>query len=211
MPELYNAIHDALSTEEKPTPFFYISASPYNLYPFLNKFLKDSKYPGGMIILRDMSWMDIHNWYSRKSDSFLHSIPVKNYKDDRFKKVSTWLPNMSWVCFGDSTQSDPEAYAEFYNQLVVLQKSNGYRGRVARIFIRKVVGVNPELEVKLNAPERFETAFAGIPKNIWKVFEKGEEVMDEIEGLRKERLAAAPPPATPILQQIKDKFSQLVS
>lgn len=87
VPELYNALHDALSTDERPTPFFYISASPYNLYPFLHKFLKDSKYPGGMIILRDMSWMDIHNWYSRHSDSFLHSIPVKSYKDDRFVRI----------------------------------------------------------------------------------------------------------------------------
>jgi hypothetical protein len=84
VPDLYNALHDALSTEERPTPWFYISASPYNLYPFLRNFLKQAKYPGGMIILRDMSWMDIHNWYSRHNDSFLHSLPVKDYKDDRF-------------------------------------------------------------------------------------------------------------------------------
>lgn len=100
---------------------------------------------------------------------------------------------MTWVCCGDSTQSDPEAYAEFYHRLEALQKSNGYRGRIARIFIRKVVGVNPELEVKLNAPARFETAFSGIPTHVWKVFEKGEELLGEIEALKQERASGVPP------------------
>jgi phosphatidate phosphatase APP1 len=87
---------------------------------------------------------------------------------------------------GDSTQSDPEAYAEFYNQLLTLNKG----GHVARIFIRKVVGVNPKLEEKLNAPERFENAFAGIPNTVWKVFEDGRELMDEVEKLKLERIGA---------------------
>jgi phosphatidate phosphatase APP1 len=95
------------------------------------------------------------------------------------------------VCVGDSTQSDPEAYAEFYHHLVRLNKG----GRVARIFIRKVSGVNKELEVKLNAPERFEKAFEGIPNTLWKVFEDGREMLSEIEKLKAERAggpAAAP-------------------
>jgi hypothetical protein len=87
MPELYQAIRSAVSTEACPAPFFYISASPYNLYPFLRNFIKSSDYPDGMIILRDMSWLDIHNWYSRHEDSFLHGIPVKDYKDDRFVSI----------------------------------------------------------------------------------------------------------------------------
>lgn len=56
VPELYRAIRDAVSTEQHPSPFFYVSASPYNLYPFLRTFLKEAQYPEGMIILRDMSW-----------------------------------------------------------------------------------------------------------------------------------------------------------
>lgn len=56
VPDLYRAVRDAVSTEQHPSPFFYISASPYNLYPFLRKFLMDANYPGGQIILRDMSW-----------------------------------------------------------------------------------------------------------------------------------------------------------
>jgi phosphatidate phosphatase APP1 len=114
--------------------------------------------------------------------SFTESVPSVLPQ----KKIGTWLPRTTWVCVGDSTQADPEAYAEFYNQLVALNKG----GRVARIFIRKVVGVNPELEVKLNAPERFEKAFNGIPNTIWKVFEDGHELMDEVEKLKSERAAS---------------------
>ena len=87
LPELYNALYTTLSTDERPTPFFYISASPYNLYPFLRNFIREAKYPGGQIILRDMSWMDIHSWYSRHEDSIFHSLPVKQYKDDRFVRL----------------------------------------------------------------------------------------------------------------------------
>jgi len=44
--------------------------------------------------------------------------------------------------------------------------------------------------VKLNTPERFETAFAGLPPNIWKVFENGEELLTELDALKKERAAS---------------------
>jgi len=54
-----------------------------------------------------------------------------------------------------------------------------------------VSGVNHSLEIKLNAPERFEKAFTGIPKTVWKVFEDGHELMDEVEKLRTERAASA--------------------
>jgi hypothetical protein len=60
---------------------------------------------------------------------------------------------------------------------------------VARIFIRKVVGVDPKLEEKLNAPERFERAFANVPKDVWKVFEDGSEIIDEVAKIKEERQA----------------------
>jgi hypothetical protein len=78
-PDVYSGIREAISTPSHPAPFFYISASPYNLYPFLRRFLEDSGYPGGTIILRDMSWMDMQNWsITQKSEG------VQEYKMDRF-------------------------------------------------------------------------------------------------------------------------------
>ena len=32
------------------------------------------------------------------------------------KKIHGWLPNRQFICVGDSTQSDPEAYAEMYKK-----------------------------------------------------------------------------------------------
>lgn len=51
MPSLYAHIQDILQNP----PFFYLSASPYNLYPFLRRF-REAHYPLGTIILRDASW-----------------------------------------------------------------------------------------------------------------------------------------------------------
>jgi hypothetical protein len=77
MPELYQKLRETLSTESHPSPFVYLSASPYNLYPLLRGFVNDAGFPGGTIILRDMSWMDM--------ESFVLSLTMgtKEYKTDR--------------------------------------------------------------------------------------------------------------------------------
>jgi phosphatidate phosphatase APP1 len=38
------------------------------------------------------------------------------YKTDRMNKIHDWLPTRKFICVGDSTQSDPEAYAEMYEK-----------------------------------------------------------------------------------------------
>lgn len=57
---------------------------------------------------------------------------------------------------------------------------------MARIYIHKVVGVNPEEEKDLNDPQRFEKAFKDVPREIWKVFESAEELYVELDGLKRE-------------------------
>ena len=102
MPELYSNLQELLG----PTaPFFYLSASPYNLYPFLCGF-RDAHYPHGQLILRDASWMTISGLLSNLT------LGTEKYKVDRIKKVRRWLPRRKMVCIGDSTQSDPEAYGK---------------------------------------------------------------------------------------------------
>lgn len=46
--------------------------------------------------------------------SFVVSLSegTQDYKVDRMKKVHGWLPRKKWVAIGDSTQTDPESYAE---------------------------------------------------------------------------------------------------
>jgi len=49
-----------------------------------------------------------------------------------------------------------------------------------------VIGVNPSAEKSLNAPERFEKAFKGVPKEITKVFENADELYAELDALKRQ-------------------------
>lgn len=102
MPELYKAIDGILKTD---TPWFYLSASPYNLYPFLRQF-RDAYYPQGTLVLRDTSWKTIAGLLAALT------MGTEEYKVERMKKMYGWLPKRKMIVIGDSTQSDPEAYGE---------------------------------------------------------------------------------------------------
>lgn len=160
MPEFYRYVQDELN----PT-WFYLSASPYNLYPFLHQFLHEH-YCHGTLILRDYSWMDI----SGLIKSFTEN--TQEYKVDRMEKIHSWFPKRRVLCIGDSTQKDPEAYAEIYNR---------YPGWVHAIAIRKVTDVE-HMEEK-NKPERFEEAFKNVPDSAWTVFEDTQELYAFVDGL----------------------------
>lgn len=54
-----------------------------------------------------------------------------------------------------------------------------------------MVGVNPSKEESLNAPERFEKAFEGVPKEITKVFENADELYAELDALKRDVAASA--------------------
>ena len=102
MPELYAYIQCLITNT---APFFYLSASPYNLYPFLSQF-RQKFYPQGTMILRDASWMNLSGLLSNLT------LGTQQYKVDRMIKINSWIPRRKMICIGDSTQSDPEAYGE---------------------------------------------------------------------------------------------------
>lgn len=165
MPELYTSIQQSLS----PT-WFYLSASPYNLYPFLRTFLH-THYPPGTTLLREASWMDL--------GGFLASLTqgTEAYKRSRIEKIRGWLPKRKVLCVGDSTQSDPEAYGDICRL---------YPGWVKRVWIRKVLDVAEMEGTDKNTEERFEKAFRDVPREVWRVFEKPEELEEaarELKGL----------------------------
>lgn len=163
MPELYASIQQTLS----PT-WFYLSASPYNLYPFLREFLH-KHYTPGTTILRDASWMNL--------GGFLASLTqgTEAYKRSRIEKIHSWLPNRKILCVGDSTQSDPEAYGDICRR---------YKGWVKAVFIRKVTDVSEMKDTDKNTDERFEKAFRGVPRDVWRTFEDPKELYEAVEGLK---------------------------
>jgi len=156
MPELYQFIQRIITPS---APFFYLSASPYNLYQFLRGF-RDKFYPQGTMILRDANWMNLSGLLSNLT------LGTQAYKVDRMEKINSWLPRRKMICIGDSTQSDPEAYGEIYRK---------YAGWVKLILIRKVTDIASVGIQEKNEPKRFESAFKGIPDDIWHVFETPEE------------------------------------
>ena len=160
MPELYAE----LKTKLQDPPFLYLSASPYNLYPFLRSFRSDH-FPSGPLILRDASWQNLGGLITSLSQG------TKEYKSDRIEKVHSWLPRKKVILIGDSTQSDPEAYGECARK---------FPGWVGAIFIRKVTGIAGMDEETKNGAKRFETAFEGVDKGLWHTFTDPKEVAVEI-------------------------------
>ncbi|KAF1922486.1 uncharacterized protein M421DRAFT_78116 [Didymella exigua CBS 183.55] len=163
MPELYKHIVQKLDNP----PFWYLSASPYNLYPFLHQF-RETYYPAGTMLLRDASWMNLAGFLANLTQG------TEAYKLDRIEKVHEWFPKRKFILIGDSTQSDPEAYGEVYKK---------FPKWIGAIYIRKVTGVAEMDEGKKNSPERFEKAFKHVPKELWYVFQNPNELYAKVDAL----------------------------
>lgn len=160
VPEFYRHVH----AELEPA-WFYLSASPYNLYPFLHHFVHEHYCPG-TLVLRDYSWKDVGGLIKSFTEK------TQEYKVERMEKIRRWFPRRRVLCIGDSTQKDPEAYAEMYRR---------YPGWIHAIVIRKVTDV-AHMEEN-NKAERFEGAFKDIPAGVWTVFEDPKELIGVIDGL----------------------------
>ncbi|KAL5330928.1 hypothetical protein ACEPPN_000454 [Leptodophora sp. 'Broadleaf-Isolate-01'] len=156
MPELYQFIQRIISPN---SPFFYLSASPYNLYAFLRDF-RQKFFPQGTIILRDASWMNLSGLLSNLT------LGTQEYKVARITKINSWLPKRKMILIGDSTQADPETYGEIYRN---------HKGWVKLILIRKVTDIAALGIEEKNEPKRFEKAFKDVPKAAWHVFETPDE------------------------------------
>jgi phosphatidate phosphatase APP1 len=163
MPEFYKHLVEKLDNP----PFWYLSASPYNLYPFLRQF-RETYYPSGTLILREASWMNLAGFLTNLTQG------TQAYKFDRLQKVNSWFPERKFICIGDSTQSDPEAYSDMYRRDPKW---------IGAIFIRKVTGVAEMDESTKNAPERFTKAFKDVPSSVWYVFEDPQELYAKVEAL----------------------------
>ena len=163
MPELYVHISRTLQTP----PFFYLSASPYNLYPFLKRF-RTAHYPQGTIMLRDASWQNLGGLITSLTQD------TQAYKVSRMHKIHAWFPHRRFICVGDSTQKDPESYGEI---------ARTFPGWVGAVFIRKVTDI-AEMDVKAqNSPERFEKAFKGVDRRLWHVFTDPKELAQRVDEL----------------------------
>jgi phosphatidate phosphatase APP1 len=116
-PEFYHLLHLG-KTGKEANPIFYVSHSPWNLYRYLEYFLKKNNFPKGPIILRNFP-----SPFSKKN---------KDEKPQKQKEIINLLdayPKLKFILIGDSGEHDPDIYLEIAEE---------YPSRIAAIYLRSV-------------------------------------------------------------------------
>ncbi|MBA3889461.1 MAG: DUF2183 domain-containing protein [Gemmatimonadaceae bacterium] len=111
----YRALVDG-PTGSDGNPIFYISSSPWNVHDVLADFLDAQGIPLGPLLLRD--------WDLSRS-----LVKHSGHKASRIRELFDAYPAMSFILVGDTSQEDPEIYAEAVRE---------HPGRVLAIYIRDV-------------------------------------------------------------------------
>ncbi|MBH9979182.1 DUF2183 domain-containing protein [Bifidobacterium sp. W8108] len=114
MSVFYNRIHDL----DPSAPFFYLSASPWNVEGAIRGFIRDHGFPSGPLLLRDLD---------PRPKTFVPSIV--QHKMEFIHQLMADFPHMRFVLIGDDGQSDPTTFAEVVHR---------YPGRVLAIGIRQL-------------------------------------------------------------------------
>ena len=112
---LYRALA-AGPTGTAGNPLFYVSSSPWNLYDVIADFLEVQQIPAGPLLLR--------NW-----DIGPSLLRNASHKMEFIKQILDTYPSLRFMLVGDSTQEDPDLYAD-----VVA----GHPGRILAVYIRNV-------------------------------------------------------------------------
>jgi phosphatidate phosphatase APP1 len=114
----YRALERGVAGEES-NPIFYLSSSPWNLFDVLAEFLEVQRLPRGPILLRD--W-DV-------SLDALGSASLQGFKRRHLAELLALYPSLPFILVGDTSQHDPEIYAEAVR---------AHPGRVLAVYIRDV-------------------------------------------------------------------------
>lgn len=125
--EFYHKLHRGVCGTNA-NPIFYVSHSPWNLYRYLELFLRQNNFPKGPILLRSLS-------------NFLRKKP-QNDKPQKQKEIINLLktyPNLHFILIGDSGEHDPDIYMEIAEE---------FPGRILAIYLRSVKDKKKMLRVK---------------------------------------------------------------
>lgn len=126
-PEFYHLLHQG-KTKNEANPIFYISHSPWNLYRYLEYFLKKNNFPKGPIILRNFPTP-----FNKKGKD------EKPKKQQEILSVLKTYPKLKFILIGDSGEHDPYIYLEIAEQ---------YPKRILAIYLRNVKHGKKMLRVK---------------------------------------------------------------
>ena len=153
MPELFSRLQNELPNAD----YYYLSGMPVQFLPAEEPFI-EKHFPLGEFVLP---------FISKATGGIVKILDYKQFKVDQSVKIIQNFPQRKLILFGDSTQLDPEAYAEVYKL---------HPDSVQCIFIRVVEGYNRLSERSKNDPHRFIRSFLGIPHSKWMVFRNATEL-----------------------------------
>lgn len=109
-------------------PVFYVSSSPWNLFPLLTEFFELQSLPLGPLFLKD---------YGISPKQFITSGHGA-HKLAQIEEILTAYPDLSFILMGDSGQKDPEIYRTAVET---------HPGRIAAVYIRDVTDDKRDAEV----------------------------------------------------------------
>jgi hypothetical protein len=141
--------------EKHDVRFHYVSASPWQLYGPISDFLKAQEFPHG----------SLHMKLFRLTDrSALNLLAAQHkYKPEVIAKIIADFPRRRFILVGDNGEQDPEIYGELARE---------HKGQIVQILIRHI---GPE-----GRDGRYETAFKGLPRTTWQVFDDSADVQSAL-------------------------------
>lgn len=116
--EFYRLLHLGKSGNNA-NPFFYVSHSPWNLYSYLDYFLKKNNFPKGAILLRS-----IGNLFKKKT------LEEKPEKHKEIINILKTYPNLPFILIGDAGEHDADIYMEIVKN---------HPNRIKAIYLRSVL------------------------------------------------------------------------
>ena len=125
--EFYHMLHRGKSGKDT-NPIFYVSHSPWNLYRYLEFFLKKNNFPKGPILLRSFS-----NFGIRKKKA------EKPQKQHEIINILKTYPELKLILIGDSGEHDPDIYLEI---------AESHPEQILAIYLRSVKHKKKMLRVK---------------------------------------------------------------
>ncbi|HEX2218898.1 MAG TPA: phosphatase domain-containing protein [Gemmatimonadales bacterium] len=110
----YRALHEGGGGARNPV--FYVSSSPWNLYEVISEFLEAQDIPAGPLLLRD--------WDLRPS-----MLRNQAHKAAHIRDILQTFASLPFILIGDSSQEDPEIYADIVAE---------HPERILAVYIRNV-------------------------------------------------------------------------
>ena len=144
------AFYRALHCEKNPV--FYVSSSPWNLYDFLDDFIRLNSLVPGPMLLRDFGL----------DSSKLIAGSHHDHKLDAASRILAHYSDLRFILVGDSGQADPEIYLELVEQnpdrilaIYIRDVSAAIRDRQVQALIKRADALGVPM---LLAPDTLATA-----------------------------------------------------